>query len=120
MLLPNSTRRAAKAITGILMMALAGAAFAANPPTAPSAPTKETRERTATLHEQMAACLRSHKSIAECRTEMMQHCQAMMGKPGCTRMMGSGGMMGMGRGMMGMEQGMYGPMTSKPPSNPPN
>ena len=113
MLLPNSARRAARAITGILMMALAGAAFAANPPTAPSAPTKEMRERMATVHEQMAACLRSDKSISECRTEMMQHCQAMMGSQGCTRMMSSGGMMGMG-------QGMRGPMTSKPPSNPPN
>lgn len=114
MLLPNSARRAAKAITGALLMALSSAAFAANPPTAPSVPTKEMRERMATLHEQMAACLRSDKSISECRTEMMQHCRAMMGNPGCT------GMMGMGRGMMGMGQRMHGPMTSKPPSNPPN
>ncbi len=115
----NSTRRVATAITGALMMALTSAAFAANP-SAPSAPTKEMRERMATLHEQMAVCLRSAKPISECRTEMMQHCQAMMGSQGCTGMMGSGGMMGMGRGMMGMGQGMRGPMTSKPPSNPPN
>lgn len=120
MLLSNSARRAAAAITGALMMALTSAAFAANPPTTPSTPTKEMRERMATLHEQMAACLRSDKSISDCRAEMRQHCQAMMGSQGCTRMMGSGGMMGMGRGMMGKGQGMRGPMTSKPPSSPPN
>jgi len=84
------------------------AAFAADPPAAAPAPTKEMRERMATLHEQMAACLRSEKSIHECRTEMMNHCQALMGNQGCTRMMGTGGMMGTGRGMGGR-------MMSSPP-----
>ncbi len=115
----NSARGTATAITAVLLIALSGAAFAADAPAAPSAPTKEMRERMATLHEQMAACLRSDKPISECRTEMLKHCQAMMGNPGCTRMMGTGGMMGKGGGMMGMGQGMHGRMTSSPPSSPP-
>ena len=105
----NSAHRLATTITGALLIALGSAAFAANPPTAPSTPTKEMRERMATVHEQMAACLRSDKSISECRTEMLKHCHDMMGGQGCTRMMGKGGMMGMG-------QGMHGHMTSNPPS----
>jgi hypothetical protein len=109
---PNSGRRVATAITGALLIALSSAAFAADAPAAPSSPTKEMRERMATLHEQMAACLRSDKPVSECRTEMLKHCQAMMGNQGCTRMMGRAGMMGMGKGM-------HGPMTSSPPSSPP-
>lgn len=116
---PNSSRRIATAITGALLIALSSAAFAADAPAAPSTPTKEMRERMATLHEQMAACLRSDKPVSECRTEMLKHCQAMMGNQGCTRMMGGAGMMGMGGGMMGMGKGMHGPMTSSPPSSPP-
>lgn len=104
----NSAHRVTTAITGALLIALSSAAFAADAPAAPSAPTKEMRERMATLHEQMAACLRSDKPIAECRTQMWKHCQAMMGSRGCTGMMGSGGMMGMGKGM-------HGHMTSSPP-----
>lgn len=103
-------------ITGTLLLALSSAAFAASPPTAATAstPTREMREKMATLHEQMAACLRSDKSMSECRAEMQKSCQSMMGSQGCTRMMGSGGMMGRG-------QGMRGQMSSSPPSggNPP-
>lgn len=113
--LPDSGRRIATLITGALLIALGSAAFAADPPAAASSPTKEMRERMATLHEQMAACLRSEKPVSDCRTEMLQHCRAMMGSQGCTGMMGSGGMMGMGGGMMGMGKGMHGPMTSSPP-----
>lgn len=98
MLFSNSTRRAVTAITSALLIGLSSAAFAADAPTAPAAPTKEMRERMATLHEQMAACLRSDKSVSECHAAMQKHCQAMMGTQGCTRMMGAGGMMGMGRG----------------------
>ena len=118
----NTTRHAATSIAGALLIALSSAAFASNPPAAtPSAPTRAMRERMANLHEQMAACLRSDKSISECRTEMQKQCQEMMGSQGCMRMMGSGGMMGMGGGMMGGGQGMHGRMTSSPPpnSNPP-
>lgn len=112
----SSARRVATAVTGALLIALSSAAFAADAPAAPSAPSKEMRERMATLHEQMAACLRSDKSIAECRTEMLKQCQAMMGSQGCTGMMGSGGMMGMGGGMTGIGKGMHGHMTSSPPN----
>lgn len=112
MRLSNFGRRVATPIAGALLIALSSAAFAAEPPAAPSAPTKEMRERMAALHEQMAACLRSDKSVSECRTEMQKHCQAMMGNQGCTRMMGTGG-------MMGMRRGMHGRTTSSPPSSPP-
>lgn len=107
----NSARPVVTAITAALLFALSSAAFATDPPAAPT-PTKEMRERMALLHEQMAACLRSDKSIDECRTEMMKHCHATMGNQGCTRMMGTGGMMGMGRGM-------HGRMMSSPPPSPP-
>lgn len=115
MSLSNSGRRLTTALTGILLIALSSLAFAADAPVAPSAPTKEMREKMATLHEQMAACLRSDNSIADCRVEMRKHCREMMGSQGCTRMMGTGGMMGMGGGMMGMGQGMRGRMNSSPP-----
>ena len=119
MAVSNYPRRTAGAIAGALLLALSNAPFAADAPTAPTAPTREMRERMATLHEQMAACLRSSKSIQECRAEMMKHCQDMMGNQSCTRMMGTGGTMGMGGGMMGMGQGMHGRMRSNPPSSPP-
>ena len=124
----NSARIIATAITSTLLIALCSTAFAGDAPTAPlkrapvpslAASAKETRERMATLHEQMAACLRSDKSISECHSEMLKRCEAMMGTQGCTRMMGTGGMMGMGCGMKGMGQGMHGRMTSSPPSSPP-
>jgi hypothetical protein len=53
----------------------------------------------AALHEQMAACLRSDKSIADCQTEMMKSCRDTMGTQACP-MMGMGHGMGMGNGMM--------------------
>ncbi|MHB8811732.1 MAG: hypothetical protein ACYDAE_00525 [Steroidobacteraceae bacterium] len=120
MVFSKPLRGTAAAITGALLLALSSSAFAANPPTsAASTPSKEMRERMATLHEQMAACLRSDKTVSECRTEMRKHCQAMMGNQSCTTMMGGAGMMGMGGGMMGMGKGMHGPMTSSPPPSPP-
>lgn len=64
--------------------------FAAEQPPAPS---KETREKMAVMHEKMAACLRSDKAFAECRTQMQKECQAAMGGQGCM-------MMGQGMGMM--------------------
>jgi hypothetical protein len=48
------------------------------------------RAKMATLHEQMAACLRSDKSFSDCRGEMMKGCQQLMGEHGCP-MMGMGG-----------------------------
>jgi len=47
------------------------------------------REKMAVFHEQLAACLRSDKPIAECHKQAMQHHQdmmGMMGKEGCTKM----------------------------------
>lgn len=105
----NTTHRTATSIIGVLLITLSSAVFAADAPTAASsAPTKQMRDQMASLHEQMAACLRSDTSISDCRTQMQKHCQDMMGKQGCTMMMGTGGMMGVG-------QGMHGHMTSNQP-----
>lgn len=115
--MPRSSHfgRVATAISGALLVALGSAAFAGDAPAAPSAPSRQMRERMATLHEQMAACLRSDKSMSECRTEMLKHCQSMMGSQGCTMTMGSGGMTGKSGGTMGMGHGMHGCTTSSPP-----
>lgn len=97
----NPTRRAVTSMMGVLLIALSSTAFTGNAPTTPLkraplpyefAPTKEMREKMALLHEQMAACLRSSKSISECRAEMQKNCHDMMGDQGCTMMMmGTGG-----------------------------
>lgn len=91
-----------------LALVSAGAAFAAEPQKgAPPEPTPEARQNMAAVHEKMAACLKSNRSIAECRTEMQASCQSMMGQGGCP-MWGSAGM---GPGMMGrgpMGPGMMG------------
>jgi hypothetical protein len=79
----------------MLVIMGASGAFAADPPTgSQAAPSKEMREKMATLHEQMVACLRSDKPIADCHSQMMQGCQDTMGKHGCT--MTGHGMMGSG------------------------
>lgn len=72
------------------MVFLAGsAAFAADvPPANQAAPSKEMREKMAILHEQMAACLRSEKPIADCRSEMKKSCGEIMAKEGCPMMEG--------------------------------
>ena|SRR6266581_737063 len=93
----SSYSRARHIVAGVLAIMSASAALAADPPTASqAAPSKEMREKMATLHEQMAACLRSDKPIADCHSQMMKSCQDTMGKQGCT-MMGHG-MMGSGPG----------------------
>ena len=46
------------------------------------APTKEMREQMASLHEHMAACLRSAKSIDDCHHEMMAAHEKMEGAMG--------------------------------------
>jgi hypothetical protein len=80
---------------------IAGTAFATDePPAAPPAPSKEMRVKMASVHEQMAACLRSEKSIAECRDEMMKDCREQMGEQGCP--------------MMGKGIDMHDPMMNKP------
>jgi hypothetical protein len=91
-------------------VAAVGVAFSAEPPSSTSAPSKETREKMAAMHDQMAACLRSDKSISECRTEAMQKCQEMTGQQGCQGM-------GMGMGNMGMPGGMKKKPTQSTPKN---
>ena len=68
-----------------LVVGLSGAMAQSPSPGNPAAPSKETREKMATFHERMAACLRSDKPVAECRAEMMKH----FGETGCP-MMGAG------------------------------
>ena len=113
MYLSRSPRDFAVSLVSVLLVAAGSAVFAADAPT--PAPSKAMREQMATLHEQMAACLRSEKSMSECRTAMMANCQSMMGGQGCRNAMGMG--LGMGRGMMGSGQGMHGHMMSSPPSD---
>jgi hypothetical protein len=68
----------------VILGSSASAALAAEPASAaPAAPSKEMREKMATFHEQLAACLRSDKPIAECHKEAMKHHHEMMGKDGC-------------------------------------
>lgn len=58
-------------------------------------PTAEDRESMAKAHEKMAACLRSTKTLNECRTEMMTSCKQMGSS--CPML---GQQMGQGQGMM--------------------
>ena len=74
------------------MSVMGAVALAAAPPTAPPTVAKETREKMAVLHEQMAACLRSDTSLADCHVEMRKNCKESLGDQGCP-------MMGMGTGM---------------------
>lgn len=99
--IPSSATLCATLILG------SGAIFAAQPPAMHSASSKAMREQMATMHERMAACLRSDRPISECRSEMMKTCRSMMGKDGCSSM-GMG--MGMGMGGMKMGKGMSGGM----------
>ena len=46
-------------------------------------PSKEDREKMAAVHEQMAACLRSDKSIAECHKDLAKSQHQMMQMMGC-------------------------------------
>ncbi|MCM2278080.1 MAG: PepSY domain-containing protein [Oligoflexia bacterium] len=77
------------------------------------------RGKMATLHENLATCLRSNRPLNECRTEMRRNCQEMMGKAGCPMAMGMGmmdkrhGDMG---GMMGGEMS-GGEVALEPPKN---
>ena len=58
----------------VALLWTAGAALAAEPEHAGRpAPTHEMRQKMAGAHEQMAACLRSDRPIAECHEEMMKN-----------------------------------------------
>lgn len=54
--------------------------------------TPEQRQSMATAHDKMATCLRSEKTVEDCRKEMMESCEENMGKDGCY-MMGKKGKM---------------------------
>ncbi|MGZ3772915.1 MAG: hypothetical protein ACXVCY_05335 [Pseudobdellovibrionaceae bacterium] len=58
-------------------------------------PTTEQREKMAVMHEDMAKCLRTNKTMEECHTQMMKECP--MGQA-CGMM---GQWKGKGKGMMG-------------------
>ena len=78
----------AVSLTATLALILgAGAAISADP-ASQSHPTmsKEQREKMATIHDQIAACLRSDKSVADCHKEAMKSCQDAMGKDWCSMM----------------------------------
>ena len=105
-------------ITGLKCFALGAAvlwgscAIASPPATGVAAPSPAMREKMAQIHEKMAACLRSNRSIADCHQEMMNQCHQALGDQAC-RMMQGGGMMN-GRGMM-KGRGMMSPPASTPP-----
>jgi len=71
------------------MMVSGFAVAAEEQPSAAPAASKELRAKMATLHEQIAACLRSDKTLKDCRSDMMKGCQQVMGEQGCP-MMGMG------------------------------
>ena len=60
-------------LVAALVLLGGGAAFAAGDPS------PEMRQQMAAVHQKMADCLKSARPIAECRTEMMSSCRAMMG-----------------------------------------
>lgn len=98
----------------IASLVISWAAVAAEgPPPASAEPSKEMRAKMASVHERMAACLRSDKPIADCRREMMKSCQKLLGEHGCP-------MMGMHDGMMNdgmMNDGMMKGPTSDAPKD---
>ncbi len=108
------------ALLGACVIA-AGGAFAATSAAKTAWPTHAQREQMAQIHEQMAACLRSDRSFAECRQAMMRACRAELGTGGCRMMQGGrpggrrGGMM-RGGGMMGPPGG---PTANPSPASPP-
>lgn len=87
-----SKSQIARGATRVLLVAMmfASVTFAADaPPATEPAPSKEMREKMAAAHDAMAACLRSEKSLADCRNEMQRSCRQMHGEQGCP-MMGMG------------------------------
>lgn len=101
----SSHHTSAKLLCGLIasMVIVGTAASAAEPPAAPPEPTKQMRAKMASVHERMAACLRSDTAIGDCRSEMMKSCHEIMGERGCPMM------------AMGMHhEGMKGPPASAP------
>jgi len=87
----NMLQSSIRTLLTLAALSVMGAASlaATQPPSAPTTVTKESREKMAVLHEQMAACLRSDKPLADCHSEMRKSCKESMGDQGCP-MMGKG------------------------------
>jgi hypothetical protein len=68
-------------LTVLLLGAVAGAN--AQTPTAQPEISKDTREKMAALHEQMASCLRSDKSVADCHSEVLKSCKEQLETDSC-------------------------------------
>lgn len=66
-------------------MALTSSVGAAGPETSDATPTREMRNQMAAMHDKVAACLRSDRPFAECRSEMMEGCHS-IGTHGCPMM----------------------------------
>jgi hypothetical protein len=85
----TAPKRARILVVGMALALSGGALAAEQPPAKSTEPSQQTREQMAKMHEQMAACLRSDKPVADCRSQMRQQCMAAMGEQGCP-MMGAG------------------------------
>lgn len=88
-----------RASIAALLTLVACASIAAEEPSQdkrPAPPTKQERERLATLHEHMATCLRSDKTLRECHESARKECEDTLGDR-CRDMM---------RAMMGMQHRM--------------
>jgi hypothetical protein len=78
-----NTSLLSKLMIGALCLSAFASARAADAPSSQSvhtAPTKQEREKMATLHEHMAACLRSDKSLRECHEAARKECEDAMGE----------------------------------------
>lgn len=92
-----------KMILAVLSLIMVNGAFGAEKSkTTKLKETPEMRQKMAEAHESMATCLRSDKSMNECKKEMMDSYPEMMGKGGCMMMDEMRGHMSgvMKRGMM--------------------
>ena len=83
-----SVTRHSMSLWAACLFAMSGA-LAADTPASHPTPSKEDREKMAQMHEKMAACLRSDKSVQDCHRDMMKQCRESMGDEACM-MMGHG------------------------------
>jgi hypothetical protein len=77
-------------VLAALLLCSAAAAPADIPPPEDHPISKDTREKMAQVHEEIAACLRSDKSLQECHNEIMKSCHEKLGEEGCRMMPGMG------------------------------
>ena len=78
-----SVKKAAISLLGSAIL-IAGAASAADSPAAAAPPMdKAAREKMAAMHDGMAACLRSEKTVSSCHEEMQRKCSEAFGAGGC-------------------------------------